>query len=81
MSVGRYFNFYQWLDDSVAYFLRVATSEEGNCAYYKQWDNPKDGLYFGPCQQKSKAQILCEMPREKKDHQQVYIQTQSCKLS
>ena len=53
--------FYQWLDSSAAYFLKLARAPEGNCAFYRTWDNPSDGLFFGPCFSRVKAQILCEL--------------------
>ena len=52
--------FYQWLDRSAAYFLKLAQAPEGNCAFYRTWDNPRQGLFFGPCFERVAAQILCE---------------------
>ena len=59
--------FYQWIDGSLAYYLKLKLGDEheGSCAYYQPWDNEERNLFFDSCYNKVHAQVFCEMPPSK----------------
>ena len=54
----------QWGDGSLAYHLRLSTTDSiGSCPYYRSWGNEERSLHFGRCEEDTLAQILCEAPK------------------